>query len=118
VPNTPTVVGVGGGGGSSTTQPKDPGSSSATPSGCLRVSLSRHTVPVNRRTVVVATVRRASTRVAGVRVVVRGEGVSVGATTNRKGSAKIALRTRRRGRLTVRVRGQRASCPAPTVRAL
>jgi hypothetical protein len=119
VPGTPTVVGVGGssGGGGSTTQSKDPGSEAKSPTGCLRVSLSRHTVPVKRRAVVVATVRRASKRVAGVRVVVRGGGVSVGARTNRNGVARLAVRAHARGRLTVRVRGQRATCPAPTVRA-
>jgi concanavalin A-like lectin/glucanase superfamily protein len=120
VPGTPTVVGVGGssgGGGGSTTQSKDPGSEATSPTGCLRVSLSRHTVPVKRRVVVVATVRRATKRVAGVRVVVRGGGVSVSASTNHKGVARLAVRAHARGRLTVRVRGQRATCPAPTVRA-
>jgi concanavalin A-like lectin/glucanase superfamily protein len=122
VPGTPTVVAVGGGSnsgtsGSTTTAKKDPGSSSSTRAGCLRVTLSRRTVPVKRRAVVVATVRRISHRVSGVRVLVRGGGVSVGASTNRKGTAKIVVRAHKRGRLTVRVRGQKTSCPAPTVRA-
>jgi hypothetical protein len=81
------------------------------------VTLSRHTVPVKRRAVVVATVRRASKRVSGVHVVVHGGGVSSSARTNHKGVARIAVRAHSRGRLTVRVRGQRSTCPAPTVRA-
>jgi Concanavalin A-like lectin/glucanases superfamily len=119
VPGTPTVVAVGGssGGGGSTTQAKDPGTEASSPAGCLRVSLSRHTVPVKHRAVVVATVRRTTKRVAGVRVVVRGGGVNVGASTNRNGTATIVVRAHKRGRLTVRVRGQKASCPAATVRA-
>jgi hypothetical protein len=123
VPGTPTVVGVGGssgasgGSGGSTTQAKDPGTQARSPAGCLRVSLSRHTVRVKRRAVVVATVRRTKKRVAGVRVVARGGGDSFGARTNRNGTARLVVRAHKRGRLTVRVRGQKASCPAPTVRA-
>jgi hypothetical protein len=125
VPGTPTVVAVGGssggsgggGSGGSTTQSRDPGTEAKSPAGCLRVSLSRHTVPVKRRAVVVATVRRATKRVRGVRVVVHGGGVTVAASTNRNGVARLAVRAHARGRLTVRVRGQRATCPAPTVRA-
>jgi hypothetical protein len=120
VPGTPTVVGVNsgsGGGGSSTTKAKDPGTSASSKAGCLRVTLSRHTVPVKHRALVVATVRRATKRAAKVRLVVRGEGVNVGATTNRNGTARFVVKARRRGSLTVRVRGQKASCPAPTVRA-
>jgi hypothetical protein len=123
VPGTPTVVAVGGGrtvgGGNSstTTTGTSPAGASTTLKGCLRVTLSRHTVPVRRRALVVATVRRSKKRVAGVRLVIRGEGVDVGASTNKKGTARIVVRARKRGRLTVRVRGQKASCPAPTVRA-
>jgi hypothetical protein len=126
VPGTPTVVGVGGSsssgdssgsGGGASTRSKDPGTAAKSPAACLRVSLSRHTVPVKRRAVVIATVRRASKRVRGVRVVVHGDGVSVAASTDHKGVARLAMRARVRGRLTVRVRGQRATCPAPTVRA-
>ena len=34
-----------------------------------------------------------------------------------KGTTKIAVRARKAGRLKVKVRGQKASCPALTVRA-
>jgi Concanavalin A-like lectin/glucanases superfamily len=114
VPGTPTVVAVGGGSSSTTTTGKSP---AGTPKVCLSVTLSRHTVPVRRRALLLATVRRSKKRVAGVRLVIRGEGVDVGASTNKKGTARIVVRARKRGRLTVRVRGQKASCPAPTVRA-
>jgi hypothetical protein len=67
---------------------------------------------------VVATVRSGSRRVVGVHVLVRGAGVKAGGKTNRRGRAGIRLRARKRGHLTVRVRGQRASCPTQTVRAL
>jgi Concanavalin A-like lectin/glucanases superfamily len=121
VPGTPTVVTVGGtrsaGSSSTATKGKSPAGVSSTPKGCLRVTLSRHTVPVRRRALVLATVRRSKKRLAGVHVVVRGEGVDIGASTNKKGTARIVVRARKPGRLTVRVRGQKASCPAPTVRA-
>jgi hypothetical protein len=81
------------------------------------VSLSRHTIPVKRRAVVLATVRRATKRLAGARVVVLGADVNAVARTNRKGTARLVVRARRRGRLTVRVRGQKASCPSSSVRA-
>jgi hypothetical protein len=62
-------------------------------------------------------VRRASKPAAGVRVIVSGAGVKTNARTNRKGTATIVVKARKRGRLTVRVRGQRSGCPAATVRA-
>ena len=86
--------------------------------GCLRVTLSRRTIPVRRKTRLTATVRRDGRRVAGVRIVASGKGVTItGARTNRKGTTKIAVRARKAGRLKVKVRGQKSSCPALTVRA-
>jgi hypothetical protein len=119
VPGTPTEVGVDGG----RSAPDDSatsstsGSGTSTPRGCLRVSLSRRTVPVKRRAIVLATVRRATKRLAGASVVVLGADVNAFARTNSKGTASIVVRARKRGRLTVRVRGQRASCPSSSVRA-
>jgi hypothetical protein len=84
---------------------------------CLRVSLDRRTVPLHKRTRVVATVRRGKRTVSGVHVVVRGAGVTATGKTNRKGRAGINVRARKRGRLTVRVRSASASCAAQTVRA-
>jgi hypothetical protein len=113
VPGTPTVVPV-------ANAPSSDGAGTASgtkATACLRLSLSRHTVPVKRRALVLATVRRSKRGVAGVRVVLRGEGVNVGARTNRRGTAKIVVRAHKRGRLTVRVTGQKAGCPVPTVRA-
>ena len=88
-----------------------------TPQGCLRISLSRHTVPIKRRALVLATVRRAAKRLAGAGVVVHGEDVHAFARTNREGTARIVVRALKRGRLTVRVRGQKFGCPSSTVRA-
>jgi concanavalin A-like lectin/glucanase superfamily protein len=114
VADTPTHIAVAGGTGGDAT----PGPAKSTPRGCLRVSLSRHTIPVRRKTKLVATVKRDGRRVAGVRVVVSGEGVTTtGARTNRKGTTKISVRARKAGRLKVKVRGQKSSCPASTVRA-
>jgi hypothetical protein len=119
VPGTPTQVAMGGGHAVSDDDSKSSanGSGATTPGGCLRVSLSRHTVPIKRRALVLATVRRANKRLAGAGVVVRGEDVNAFARTNRAGTARIVVHTRKRGRLTVRVRGQKASCPSSTVRA-
>jgi hypothetical protein len=119
VPGTPTHVPVGGPAGS-----KDSGSSfprsSTTKSGvraCLRVSLDRRTVPLRKRTRVVATVRRGSRGAVGVRVIVTGAGINAGGRTNRNGRAGISVLALKRGRLTVRIRGESASCAARTVRA-
>jgi hypothetical protein len=118
VPGAPTTIPVGGGstpsGGSS---PQD-ATHGRTARSCLRVSLDRSTVPLRRRTRVVATVRRGQRRVVGVHVVVKGAGVTAFGQTNRNGRAGIVVRARKRGRLTVRVRGQSASCSARTVRAV
>jgi hypothetical protein len=86
--------------------------------GCLRVSLSRKTIPVRRKTKLVATVRRDGRRVAGVRVVLSGKGISTTSPrTNRMGTTKLSVRARKAGSLKVKVRGQKAACPALTVRA-
>jgi hypothetical protein len=118
VPGTPTQVAVGGGHSSAAPTTDKPATPGSAPRGCLRVSLSRRTVPLHKRTHVVATVRKGSRRVAGVRVVVRGAGVRVGGRTNYKGRAAMTVKARKRGHLTVRVRGQRTSCPSRTVRTL
>jgi hypothetical protein len=117
VPDTPTHIAVAGAGaGSSGTTPG--ASTKSPPRGCLRVTLSRRTIPVRRKTKLLATVRRDGARVAGVRIVVSGKGVTTtGARTNRKGTAKLAVRARRAGSLKVKVSGQKSSCPALTVRA-
>ena len=113
VADTPTQIAIAGNPGGTV-----PEGTKSQPRGCLRVSLSRRTIPVRRKTKLVATVRRAGRRVAGVRVVVSGKGVSTtSARTNRKGTTKISVRARKAGSLKVKVRGQKAGCPAPTVRA-
>ena len=113
VADTPTQIAIAGSPGGTV-----PEGTKSQPRGCLRVSLSRRTIPVRRKTKLVATVRRAGRRVAGVRVVVSGKGVSTtSARTNRKGTTKISVRARKAGSLKVKVRGQKAGCPAPTVRA-
>ena len=114
VADTPTHIAIAGaaGGGAA------PGGTKSSPQGCLRVTLSRRTIPVHRKTRLVATVRRNGRGVAGVRVLVSGKGVTTtGARTNRKGTTKIAVRATRAGRLKVKIRGQKTSCAAPTVRA-
>jgi hypothetical protein len=121
VPGTPTQVTVGGrgpsGGSSQQSGSTTTTGTKTTPRACLKVTLSRRTVPIKRRALVLATVRRSKKRVAGVKVVVQGEGVHANARTNRKGTARIVVRARKAGRLTVLVRGQKAGCPSSSVRA-
>jgi hypothetical protein len=113
VADTPTHIAVAGGSAGAT-----PGATKNEPRGCMRVTVSRSTIPVRRKTKLLATVRREGRRVAGVRVVVSGTGVTTtSARTNRKGTTKISVRARKAGRLKVKVRGQTSDCPAPTVRA-
>jgi hypothetical protein len=113
VADTPTRIDIAGSSGGAVS-----GGTKSQTAGCLRVSVSRRTIPVRRKTKLVATVRREGRRVAGVRVVVSGKGVSTtSARTNRKGTTKISVRARKAGSLKVKVRGQKAGCPAPTVRA-
>jgi Concanavalin A-like lectin/glucanases superfamily len=117
VPGAPTQLPVGGqsasGGGGSTQR----SNTAAAARSCLNVSLSRRTVPLRKRTRVVATVRRGKRGVVGVHVVVRGAGVRAAGRTNGKGRAGISVRATKRGRLTVRVPNQKSSCAARTVRA-
>jgi hypothetical protein len=117
VPGAPTQVAIPGGGQPSTNPGQDVLSSGGA-RGCLRVSLNRRTVPLHKRVRVVATVSRGNRRLVGVHVLVRGAGVKAGGKTNPRGRAGIRVRARKRGHLTVRVRGQRDSCPTQTVRAL
>ena len=95
------------------------GATAPQPKGCLRVSLNRHTIPIRRKTKLVATVRRGSKRVAGARLVVSGKGVTTTGrrTTDHKGKTKLAVRARKAGRLEVMVCGQKAGCSATTIRA-
>jgi Concanavalin A-like lectin/glucanases superfamily len=115
VPGTPTQGSIGGddqpSSGSSTNKVVSPGRR------CLRVTLSRRTVPLHKRTLVIATVRSGLQRVAGVRVLLRGAGVRAGGKTNHKGKAGIRVRARKRGHLTVRVGGQKSTCATQTIRA-
>jgi Concanavalin A-like lectin/glucanases superfamily len=114
VPDTPTHIAIAGAGGSGAV----PGATKSQPQGCLRVTLSRRTIPVRRKTRLTATVRRDGRRVAGVRVLFSGKGVTtMGARTDRKGQAKISVRASRAGRLKVKIRGQKSSCSTPTLRA-
>ena len=78
-----------------------PGATATQPKGCLRVSLSRSTIPVRRRTKLVATVRRGGRRVAGVapRGQRQGRHRHGPPRTDRKGKTKIAVRARKAGRL-------------------
>jgi Concanavalin A-like lectin/glucanases superfamily len=118
VPDTPTHIAIrasaGAGGGGKAVR----GGTKSQPQGCLRVSLSRKTIPVHRKTKLTATVRRNGRRVAGVRVLFSGKGVTTtGARTDRKGKTKIAVRASKAGRLKVKIRGQKSSCSTPTLRA-
>jgi hypothetical protein len=119
VPGTPTEVEVGGrhSAADDTTRSSTSGSGTTTARGCPRVSLSCHIIPIKRSAIVLATVRRATKPLAGASVVVLGADVNAFARTNTKGRARIVVRARRHGRLTVRVRGQKASCPSSSVRA-
>jgi Concanavalin A-like lectin/glucanases superfamily len=114
VASTPTHIPLGAANSSTA-----PATTAPQPKGCVRVSLSRHTIPIRRKTKLVATVRRGSHRVAGVRLVVSGKGVTTTGrrTTDLKGKTKLAVRARKAGRLQVTVRGQKAGCSATTIRA-
>jgi hypothetical protein len=114
VADTPTHIAIGSANGSTA-----PGATAPQPKGCLRVSLNRHTIPLRRKTKLVATVRRGSKGVAGARLVVSGKGVTTTGrrTTDHKGKIKLAVRARKAGRLEVKVRGQKAGCAAKTIRA-
>ena len=114
VADTPTHIAIGSGNSGTA-----PGATAPQPKGCLRVSLNRHTIPLRRKTKLVATVRRGSKRVAGARLVVSGKGVTTTGrrTTDHKGKTKLAVRARKAGRLQVTVRGQTAGCSATTIRA-
>jgi hypothetical protein len=114
VADAPTHVVIGSGNSSTA-----PGATAPPPTGCLRVSLNRHTIPIRRMTKLVATVRRGSKRVAGARLVVSGKGVTTTGrrTTDGKGNTKLSVRARKAGRLHVTVRGQKAGCSATTIRA-
>lgn len=114
-PGTPTRLPVPGG-GSVSGAPQH--AKTTARRACLNVSLSRRTVPLDKRTRVVATVRRGKKGVVGVHVAVKGAGVSSFGRTNRDGRAGFSVRARKRGRLTVRIRGESASCAARTVRAI
>ena len=72
VPDTPTHIAIAAverHGGNAV-----PGGTKSQPQGCLRVTLSRRTIPVRRKTRLTATVRRDGRRVAGVRVLVQRQG--------------------------------------------
>jgi hypothetical protein len=118
-PGTPAQLPVGGSAGPSGGGSSSRGSSTTKrpARACLRVSLDRRTVPLHKRTRVVATVRRGKRGAVGVRVIVKGAGVTAAGRTNGKGRAGINVLALKRGRLTVRIRGERASCAARTVRA-
>jgi Concanavalin A-like lectin/glucanases superfamily len=111
-PTTLPVSGSSSAGGSSSQS-----TTKTAPGACLRVTLNRSTVPLRKATRVVATVRRGKRGVAGVHVIVKGAGVTARGKTNRKGRAGLSVRARKRGRLTVRIRGESVSCAARTVRA-
>ena len=116
VADTPTHIGING--ASSGNGGATPGATKSQPNGCLRVTLSRRTIPLHRKTKLSATVRRSGQLVAGVRVIVSGKGVTATAPrTDRKGKTKISVRARKAGRLKVTVRGQKASCSTATIRA-
>jgi hypothetical protein len=115
VADTPTHIRAAAGSGGANSVP---GTTKSRPQGCVRVTLSRRTIPVRRKTRLTATVRRDGRRVAGVRVLFSGKGVTtMGARTDRKGQAKISVRASRAGRLKVKIRGQNSSCSTPTLRA-
>jgi hypothetical protein len=115
VPGTPSRVSVSSRGGSTPTS--SPASKATSTRACLRMRLNPRTVKVKRKVRVKATVRRATKPASGVRVALSGAGVKAKARTNKLGTATITVKARKRGRLTVRVVGQKPSCPTATVRA-
>jgi Concanavalin A-like lectin/glucanases superfamily len=77
---------------------------------CFQVRVTPGRVVVHRKTRLLIVVRRGGRAAAGVRVTVGGLGVRASARTQRKGSAKVVVRSRRSGRLRVKVHGQPRGC--------
>ena len=91
------------------------------PAACASLTLSKRTATIGVRAVVRATVRDTEGRpMAGVQVTARGAGVRTSARTNGAGIARLAVRPRSRGVITVRAAGStrcaaRISVPAKFV---
>jgi hypothetical protein len=85
---------------------------------CLTVRVRPGLLRVRRRARLRISVRRGGRAVEGVRVTVRGSGVSASIRTRRNGRAHVHVRSRRTGRLRVRIPGQPRSCSVPHVKVL
>jgi len=79
---------------------------------CYRLSVARRTATVGKRVRVLARVHAGSVPVRGVRVYLRGPGVSAFRTTGAKGRALFVLTPRRRGILRISIR-KPYLCPKP-----
>jgi hypothetical protein len=119
VPGTPTEVAVGGGSSATddSARSSTSGSATTTPSDCPHVSLSRHTIPVKRRAVVLATVRRATKRLAGARVVVLGADVNASREPTARARPGSSCARAGAGASPSACAARRASCPSSSVRA-
>jgi hypothetical protein len=85
---------------------------------CFTVRVRPGRLVVHRRTRLRIAVRRRGAAASGVRVTVRGPGVRASARTGRTGRASLVVRSRRRGRLRVAVRGRPGACAASHVKVL
>jgi hypothetical protein len=82
------------------------------PQNCYKLRVARRTVTVGKRVLVLARVHLGARAMPGVRVYVRGPGVSAVRTTGRHGLALFVLRLSRPGILRVSIRKPHR-CPKP-----
>jgi hypothetical protein len=84
--------------------------------GCPRVGVNPKRLVARLRTSLRISVRKSGRAAVGVRVTVRGSGVSRRARTGRKGLVRVSVRPRRRGRVRVTPRGLPRRCTPEYVR--
>ena len=78
------------------------------PAVCVTLTVSTRAITVGKRATVTTTVRAAGKPVKGARVLVRGAGIRVTATTNAGGRAVVRITARKAGILLVSVTNKRA----------
>lgn len=76
------------------------------------MSVRAGSLRVGRRGIISVAIRRGGTALAGVGVVATGAGTTAKARTNRNGVARLRVKPRRVGVITIRVLRQPARCGA------
>jgi uncharacterized repeat protein (TIGR01451 family) len=77
---------------------------------CAQLVVAKRTLTAGTRTVVVARVRLDRLGIRGMRITIRGAGITASGRTNTVGIARIAVRPTRQGIAVVRMVGQPARC--------